>query len=144
MKIWIYIGELFLFRWLFAKLGMHTRENGALTNSRSYLIDEDSRRQIVDDNGYTEYSHDAITTADDNYNGDYDEADNLDDLDIFMRNNSVREYGNKSHRNYINNHDWNSGNYDQSFDDFHEEQADYDMMDDFYLWELFTIGSNAS
>ena len=38
MKIWNYIGELFLFRWLFAKLGMHKRENDALTNSRSYLI----------------------------------------------------------------------------------------------------------
>ena len=133
MSIWNNIGEFFLFRWLFAKLGMHKRENDALTNSRSYLIDEDNRRQIVDDNGYTEYSHDAITTADDNYNCDYDESDDLDDLDIFMRNNSVREYGNKSHRNanYINNHDWNSGNYDKSFDDFHEELDDYDMLDDF-------------
>ena len=133
MSIWNYIGEFFLFRWLFAKLGMHKRENDALTNSRSYLIDEDSRMQIVDDNGYTEYSHDAITTADDNYNGDYDESDDLDDLDIFMRDNSVREYGNQSHRsgNYSNNHNWNSGNYGQSFDDFHEEQDDYDMMDDF-------------
>ena len=70
MKIWNYIGEFFLFRWLFSKLGMYKRENDALTNSRSYLIDEDSKRQIVDDSGYTEYSRAAITTADDNYNGD--------------------------------------------------------------------------
>ncbi|MBD5341583.1 MAG: hypothetical protein HDR94_08415 [Bacteroides sp.] len=133
MSSWYYIGEFFLFSWLFSKLGMYKRENDALRNSRSYLIDENSKRQIVDDSGYTEYSHDAITTADDNYNGDYDKADDLDDLDIFMRNKSVREYGNKSHlnANYINNHDWNSGNYNQSFDDFHEEPDDYDLMDDF-------------
>ena len=136
MSIWNYIGEFFLFRWLYGKFGMHKRDNEAPTDSRSYLIDEDSRSQIVDDNGYTEYSHDTITTADDNNNGEYDEADDIndiDDFDIFMRNNSSREYGNKSYRNanYINNHDWNSGKYDQSFDDFHEEKDDYDMMDDF-------------
>ncbi len=27
-------------------------------------------------------------------------------------------------------HDWNSGVYSQSYDDFHEDQDDYDMMDD--------------
>lgn len=133
MSSWYYIGEFFLFRWLFSKLGMHKRGNDVPTNCRSYLIDEDSKRQIVDDSGYTEYSHDAITTADDNYNGDYDESDDLDDLDIFMRNNSAREYDNKSDRNsyYSNHHDWSNVNYDQSFDDFHEEQDDYDTMEDF-------------
>lgn len=91
MSSWYYIGEFFLFRWPFSKLDMHKRENDALTNSRSSLIDEDSKRKIGDDNGYTEYSHDAITTADDNYTGDYDESNDLDDLDVFMRNNSARE-----------------------------------------------------
>ena len=47
MRIFRYIGELFLFRWLFSRLDIHKRENDALTNSRSYQIDEDSRRQIV-------------------------------------------------------------------------------------------------
>lgn len=27
-------------------------------------------------------------------------------------------------------HDWNPGSYSQSYDDFHDEQDDYDMMDD--------------
>lgn len=133
MKIWNYIGEFFLFRWLFGKLGIHKRRNGAPTNSTNDIMGVDNKTHIVNDCVDTDSIHDAITTANDNYNGDYDEADDLDDLDIFMRNNSVREYGNKSHHNanYINNHDWNSGNYNQSFDDFHEEQDDYDLMDDF-------------
>ena len=133
MSIWNYIGEFFLFRWLFAKLGMHKRGNDVPTNGRNDIRGVDDKNHIVNNCVGTDSIHDSITAADDNYNGDYDESDDLDDLDIFMRNNSVREYGNKSHRNanYLNNHDWNSGNYDQSFDDFHEEQDDYDMMDDF-------------
>ncbi len=133
MRLWNYIGEFFFFRWLFGKLHRPKRENDAPTNGKSDIIDEDNRSQIVNDSDDTDSVHDTITTAVDNYNGDYDESDDLDDLDIFMRNNSVREYGNKSHcsGNYSNNHNWNSGNYGQSFDDFHEEQDDYDMMDDF-------------
>ena len=113
MKFWNYLGEFILFRWLFEKLGMYKKENKAPTNGRSDLIDEDSRSYMV--------------------NNDYYESDDLDDLDIFLRNNSAREYGNKSDLNsyYSNHHDWSNGNYDQSFDDFHEEQDDYDMMDDF-------------
>ena len=103
MSIWNNIGEFFLFRWLFSKRATHRRGN------------------------------ETISTDYDNYYGYYDEADDIDDLDISMRNNSVREYGNMSHRNvnYNNYHDWTGENYDQSFDDFHEEQDDYDMMEEY-------------
>lgn len=133
MKIWNYISEFFLFRWLFSKLGMYKRGNDAPTNGINDIRGVDNKPHIVNNCVDTDSIHDTITTADDNYNGDYDESNDLDDLDIFMRNNSVREYGNMSRRsvNYSNNHDWDSGNYDRSFDNFHEEQDDYDMMDDF-------------
>lgn len=133
MKFWNYIGEFFLFRCLFGKLHSPERDNDVLTNGKSDISDEESRSQSVNNSDDADYIHNTITIAGDNYNGDYDESDDLDDLDIFIRNNSVREYGNNSYRsgNYSNNHYWNSGNYDQSLDDFHEEQDDYDMMDDF-------------
>ncbi len=132
MRLYRYIGELFLFRWLFGKLHSSKGGDDAPTNGRSDIRSVGNKNHIVNNCVDTDSIHDTITTADNNYNGDYDESDDLDDLDIFMRNNSVREYGNKSNHsvNYSNTHDWNSGNYDQSFDDFHEEQDDYDMMDD--------------
>ncbi len=133
MKFWNYIGEFFLFRWLFDKLHSPERDNDVLTNGNSDISDEESRIQSVNDSDDADYIHNTITIAGDNYDGDYDESDNLDDLDIFMRYNSVIENCNNSFRsgNYSNNHYWDSGNYDQSFVDFHEEQYDYDMMDDF-------------
>ena len=133
MSSWYYIGEFFLFRWLFAKLGMHKRENDAPTKGRNDIRVVNNKNYIVNNYVGTDSIHDTISTADDSYSGNYDESDDLDDLDIFMRNNSARKYGNKSNHsvNYGNTHNWNSGNYDQSFVDFHEEQDDYDMMDDF-------------
>ena len=67
---------------------------------------------------------------------DSDNSEELDDLDIFMRNNrSCLHHGDydgdyhSSGRHDFQN-DWNSGSYSQSYDDFHDEQDDYDMMDD--------------
>lgn len=111
MKFWNYIGEFFLFRWLFGKLHSPERDNDVLTNGKSDISDEESRSQSVNDSDDADYIHNTITIAGDNYNVDYNESDDLDDLDIFMRNNSVRKYGNNSYRsgNYSNNHYWNSG-----------------------------------
>ncbi len=133
MKFWNYIGEFFLFRWLLGKLHGFKKAKEAPTVGRTVITDEDSRSPIVDDSDDKVSVHDFVTAADDNNDGENDESDDLDDLDIFMRNNSVRENGNKTHcsGDYSDNHYWNSGNYDQSFDNFHEEQDDYDMMDDF-------------
>ncbi len=126
MKLWNYIGEFFLFRWLFGKRYRFKRENDEPINGRSNLIGEDLRNHIVNDSDNTDTIHGTIPTV-----CDYDNDD--DDLDIFMRNNRVREYSNQplSTGNFGNNHYWNSGNYNQSFGDFHEEQDNYDMMDDF-------------
>lgn len=66
MSFWDFIGEFFLFRWLFC----------------------DSRQR--------------------------DEHDNVSES-----------------RDYYDDHDYDYGRNHQSFDDFHEEQDDYDMMDDF-------------
>lgn len=84
MKFWNYIGEFFLFRWLFDKFGKSTTEHDAQTkgNNRSCV-----------------------------HHGDYDS-----------------DYNSSGHHSSYN--DWNARSYDQSFDDFHEEQDDYDMMDD--------------
>lgn len=65
MKFWNYIGEFFLFRWIFGKI-QHTEDNDIPGGKPS------------------------------------------------------NSYGS-------NEYDWDS----QSYDDFHEEQDDYDMMDDF-------------
>jgi len=128
MKFWNYIGEFFLLHWLFSKRHRSKGENDIPTKGSGNLIDEDNRSQTVNNSEYLDSIHDNISTVDDN-----SESDNLDDLDIFMRNNRVRGYSNQSLStgNFGNNHYWNSGNYNQSFDDFHEEQDDYDMMDDF-------------
>lgn len=125
MKFWDYIGEFLLFRWLFGKFHKSRREHDALTNGKSDLIDVYSRNQIVNYNDDTDSIHD-------NFGEDADDSEDMDDLDLFIQNDSVRESGNKSHRsgNYSNLHDWSSGNYEQSFDDFYEEQDDFDIMDD--------------
>ena len=72
MNLWNYIGEFFLFRWLFGK-HQHTE-----CNITPKIKSRNSR-------GYSSNSYDS------------------------------------------NKYDWSS----QSYDDFHEEQDDYDIMDDF-------------
>lgn len=72
MKFWNYIGESFLFRWLFNKL--HNTEDNDAPNGKP-----------SDYRGYSSNSH-----------------------------SSNRYHGNS-----------------QSYHDFHEEQDDYDMIDDF-------------
>lgn len=78
----------------------------------------------------------AATPVGDNLFDDSDNSEDLDDLDIFMRDNKVinhyRDCGCdclscSRHNNY---NDWNSGSYSQSYDDFHDEHDDYNMMDD--------------
>ncbi len=88
MSFWNYIGEFFLFRWLF---GTHkpyvAKHNVRDTHTRSVYNDiTDDWDSCIDhgshyDNGYSRYED--------------------------------QEYG-----------------YLQSYDDFHDEQDDYDMMDD--------------
>lgn len=71
---------------------------------------------------------------------DSDNSGDLDDLDIFMRNNNGNnhsylhpgDHGSDYHSDGRSNshQDWNSCSFSQSYDDFHDEQDEYDMMDD--------------
>lgn len=110
MKVWRYIGEFFLFKRLFG--------NGKRSDSSfdSYKRD-DMRHNPVD---YVEND------------------DDLDDLDIFMRENSGNKHGSRYSGDYesgfgkgYNRGGADCGSFDQSTEDFHEEQDDYDMLDDF-------------
>ena len=135
MSLWNYIGEFYLFRWLFDKLRMpttehdsHTEVSGASINGNSEYLNGNLDEGIAPD--------DAITDVGNNLIDDSDNSEELDDLDIFMRNNrSCLHHGDydgdyhSSGRHDFQN-DWNSGSYSQSYDDFHDEQDDYDMMDD--------------
>ena len=135
MSLWNYIGEFFLFRWLFDKLRMpttehdsHTEVSGASINGNSEYLNGNLDEGIAPD--------DAITDVGNNLIDDSDNSEELDDLDIFMRNNrSCLHHGDydgdyhSSGRHDFQN-DWNDGSYSQSYDDFHDEQDDYDMMDD--------------
>ena len=139
MSLWNYIGEFFLFRWLFDKLRMpttehdsHTEVSGASINGNSEYLNGNLDEGIAPD--------DAITDVGNNLIDDSDNSEELDDLDIFMRNNNGKSRSSLHHRDYDSDYhsscrhsshnDWDSGSYNQSFDDFHDEQDDYDMMDD--------------
>lgn len=125
MKFWNYISELFLFRWLFDKLNKSNKtqkDNCANTIIRS--VDVDEAMSTVS----TTNIHNELDSS--------EESDKLDDLDVFMRNNPIKnnysDYGSSRlpNVNSSSRYDWNN-DYNQSFNDFHEEQDDYDMMDDF-------------
>ena len=133
MAFWKYIGEFFLFRWLFDKLrksttehDSHTEVSGASINGNSEYLNGNLDEGIASD--------DAITDVGNNLLDDSDNSEELDDLDIFMRNNNGNNHSNLHYGDYDGDYhphnDWSSGSYSQSYDDFHDEQDDYDMMDD--------------
>lgn len=136
MNIWNYIGEFFLLRWLFGKFKKSTTEHGARNEGIRTPIDRNSEYLNDNHDGDIASIDGATTPVGDNLFDDSDNSEDLDDLDIFMRDNKVinhyRDCGGdclscSRHNNY---NDWNSGSYSQSYDDFHDEQDDYDMMDD--------------
>lgn len=130
-----YIGEFFLFRWLFGKFKKSATEPDTHTEFSGTSIDRDS--ESVNGNHYEGIvPDDEATPVGDNSLEDSDKSEDLDDLDIFMRdnkgNNHYRDCGDvylssSRHYNYI---DWNSRSCSQSYDYFLDEQDDYDMMDD--------------
>ncbi len=83
--------------------------------------------------------HAPVISLSKNLLDDSNNFEELDDLDIFMRNNNGNkrsypqyrdfdcDYHSGGHRSSHN--DWSSGSCSQSYDDFHDEQDDYDMMD---------------
>lgn len=140
MRIWNYIGEFFLFRWLFGKLKSadnNQRRTSELANDsnttgcQGYIDDSvESNLSGISDTLGTSRSNSA------DYQDYSDDTEDLDDLDIFMRENSYSDYlshyssdtGEFSTRDYGSDYDYSDS---QSFDNFHEEQDDYDMLDDF-------------
>ncbi|ROT06251.1 hypothetical protein [Lepagella muris] len=121
MKFWNYIGEFLLFRWLFDK----RNRNNNIGNAHS-----------VDASRYSDWSYaegdnfspvDYLHTVGPSYRGAdiYDEEDDaLDDYDPtdsddYQSDGSTKTYGHYSDYGYS-----------QSYDDFHEEQDNYDMIDD--------------
>ncbi len=140
MKLLNYIGEFFLFRWLFGKFrksttehDSHTEVSGASINGKSEYLNGNLDEEIAPDN--------AVTDVGNNLIDDSDNSEELDDLDIFMRNNNGNYRSHQSDENYdssdyhsrsrySSHNDWDSGSYSQSYDEFLDEQDDYDMMDD--------------
>lgn len=136
MAFWNYIGEFFLFRWLLGKFRKSTIEHDTHTEVAGASINGNSEYQTGNHDEDIVPDDDAATSAGDNLFDDSDSSEELDDLDIFMRNNrSSLHHGDydsdyRSRSNYSPHNDWDSGSYSHSYDDFHEEQDDYDMMDD--------------
>lgn len=139
MRILNYIGEFFLFRWLIGKFKKSTNELYAHTECLETSFDRNTKS--LNDNHNEDIAHinDAIPPISDDLIDDSESSEDLDDLDIFMRNNTdknfsgqQRDYSHDYHRSshHSGYHNWSSGSYGQSYDDFHDEQDDYDMMDD--------------
>ena len=140
MSFWNYIGEFFLFRWLFGKFRKSATKHDAHIEDLGASIDRDGKH--LNDNHDEDIApiDDAVTPIGDNLLGDSDNSEELDDLDIFMRNNNGNnhsylhpgDHGSDYHSDgcYSSHQDWNSCSFSQSYDDFHDEQDDHDMIDD--------------
>lgn len=141
MSVWNYIGEFLLFRWLFGKFKKSATVHDTRTEGFGTSIDRGSECMNVNhDEDMAPIIDDADTPVGDNLIDDSNNSEDLDDLDIFMRDNNGNNHSDRHHGVYDSDylsssrnsgyHDWNFGCYDQSYDDFHYEQDDYDMMDD--------------
>ena len=139
MPLWNYMGEFFLFRWLFGKFKKSPTEHNAHIERLWTSIDRDAKSLNDNYNEEATPIDDAIVPISDDLIDDSESSEDLDDLDIFMRNNTdknfsgqQRDYSHDYHRSshHSGYHNWSPGSYGQSYDDFHDEQDDYDMMDD--------------
>lgn len=140
MSFWNYIGEVLLFRWLCGKFKKSTTAHDAHTEDFGTSIDRESNDLNDTHNENIAPIDDAGTPVGDNLIDDYVNSENLDDLDIFMRNNNGNNHSYLHHGDYDGDYhssgrdssknDWNSESYSQSYDDSLDEQGDYDMMGD--------------
>ncbi len=140
MKLWNYIGEFFLFRWLFGKFrksatehAVHAEFSGASNSRNIEFLNGNHGSDIAPIGG-------AATPVDEISLDESDNSEELDDLDIFMKDNNGYNQSYRHHGDYGSDYhssgrhsfqnDWNSGSSPQSYDDFHDEQDDYDMIDE--------------
>lgn len=133
---WNYIGGFFFFRWLFGKFKKSTTEHGARNEGIRTPIDRNSEYLNDNHDGDIASIVCAATHVGDNLLDDSNNSEDLDDLDIFMRNNKGNNHYIDCGDDYLSSgrytglQDWNSKSCSQSYDDFHDEQDDYDMIDD--------------
>ena len=119
MSIWDYLGEFLLFRWLFGKLNRNHRAHNTDSadtidythiHSKEYVTFRTIDQQLSSRSLYCG----ADIYDDDDALDDYNPTDSDDcALNDFINDCDNRDYG-----------------YSQSYDEFHDEQDDYDMMDD--------------
>lgn len=91
MAFWNYIGEFFLFRWLFGKFKKSATKHDAHTEDLGASIDRDGKHLNVNHDEDIVPIDDAVIPVGDNLLDDSDNSEELDDLDIFMRNNIIRK-----------------------------------------------------
>lgn len=140
MKFLSYLGEFFLFRRLFGKFRKSATEHDTHTGGTGTSVDRDSEYLNGNHDDEVASIEDAATAVGDAPDNDSDNSEELDDLDIFMRDNEENnriypqhgDYGSDYHSSgrYSDHDDWDTGTYDESYDDFLDEQDDFDMMDD--------------
>lgn len=129
-----------MFRWLCGKIRKSTTEHDAHTGDFGTSIDREGNYLSDNHNENIAPIDDAVAPIGDSLIDDSDNFEELDDLDIFMRNNNGNNRSSLHHEDYGSDYhdsgrhsfqnDWNSGSSYQSHDDFLDEQDDYDMMDD--------------
>ena len=129
-----------MFRWLLGKFRKPATEHDTHTEGLRPSVDSDDESLSDNHDEDIVQNNRAVTPVGDELIDDSDNSEDLDDLDIFMRNNNGYYRSHQSHENYDSDYhsrshysshnDWDSGSYSQSYDDFHDEQDDYDMMDD--------------
>lgn len=118
-----YINEFFLFRWLF---GNRNKNHSADSTYNTYTTDYSYRHYYADDNFSTTNPHQSFRSSyrgADIYDDEDDEDDALDDFD-------PTDSDDCRFNDFTKTYDYHNHGYSRSYDDFHEEQDDYDMMDD--------------
>ena len=120
MAFWNYIGEFFLFRWLF---GNRNKNHSADSTYNTDTTDYSYSHYNEDDNFNTNNHHQAsrsLYRGADIYDDEDDALDDFDptDSDDYQFNDFTKTYAYHNH------------GFSRSYDDFHDEQDDCDMMDD--------------
>lgn len=116
MSFWNYIGEFLLFRWLF---GNRNKNHSADSTYTDYSY----RHYNADDSFDTNNHHQSSRSL---YRG----ADIYDDEDDALDDFEPTDSDDYQFKDFTKTYDDHNHGYSQSYDDFHDEQDDYDMMGD--------------
>lgn len=122
MSIWNYIGEFLLFRWLF---GNRNKNHSADSTYNTDTTDYSYRHYNADDNFSTNNPHQSSRSL---YRG----ADIYDDEDDALDDFDPTDSDDYRFNDFTKTYDYHNHGYSRSYDNSHEEQDDYDMMDDVF------------